>query len=100
MINGLRVVVVMPAFNAEVTLLRTIAEVDRRVVDHIVVVDDASQDRTAVVAVQAGVEVYRHPKNLGYGGNQKSCYQLAIDGGGRMCICCFASPFHPCPFAR
>ena len=86
MINGVSVVVVMPAFNAEVTLLRTIAEVDRRVVDHIVLVDDASRDRTAIVAVQAGVEVYSHPKNLGYGGNQKSCYQLALEGGADIVV--------------
>lgn len=86
MINGLRVVVVMPAFNAEATVLRTIAEVDRRVVDHIILVDDASRDRTAVLAAQSGVEVYVHPENLGYGGNQKSCYRLALDGGADVVV--------------
>lgn len=86
MINGKKIVVVMPAYNAEMTVLRTIAEVDRAVVDHIILVDDASSDATARIAREAGIEVHIHQFNLGYGGNQKTCYRLALQSGADIII--------------
>jgi glycosyltransferase involved in cell wall biosynthesis len=81
MLNGKKIVVVMPAYNAAKTLKHTYDEVMAQgVVDQIVIVDDASQDETARIA--AGLRnatVAVHAKNLGYGGNQKTCYRLAIE---------------------
>ena len=74
-----RVVVVLPAYNAASTLLDTIREIDRSVVDHILLVDDASQDQTADIAENLGLQTIRHPYNRGYGGNQKTCYNAALD---------------------
>ena len=83
-----KVVVVMPAYNAEQTLQRTWDEVMAQgVVDHVVVVDDKSRDAT--VAVARGLPnttVHVHPENRGYGGNQKSCYRLALEAGGDIVI--------------
>jgi len=74
-----KVVVVLPAYNAALTLERTLAEIDRDLVDDIVLVDDASQDDTAELAQRLGIEhVIRHETNRGYGGNQKSCYARAL----------------------
>lgn len=79
MIADKKVVVVLPAYNAALTLQRTLAEVDRELVDEIVLVDDASQDNTVEVARALGVEhVIRHESNRGYGGNQKTCYAKAL----------------------
>ncbi len=80
MILGQRVCVVMPAYNAEATLERTFRELDRAVVDRVLLVDDASADETAAVARRLGIETHLHPKNRGYGGNQKSCYAAALAG--------------------
>ena len=84
MIGGLRVCVVMPAYNAARTLERTVAELDRAVVDRILVVDDASRDATAEVARRLGLELRVHPRNRGYGGNQKTCYAAALAGGEQI----------------
>lgn len=88
MIQGQRVVVVMPAYNAEATLARTHAEIlEQDVVDEIIVVDDASHDDTAQLA--RGLEkvhVHVHPQNRGYGGNQKSCYRLALEAGADIVV--------------
>jgi len=78
-ILGKRVVVVMPAYNAEKTLGQTVSHVDREIVDEIVLVDDHSQDGTAALATQLGLHTIRHERNLGYGGNQKSCYVAALE---------------------
>lgn len=78
MFNGKKVVVVMPAYNASKTLHRTVQEIDRTIVDEIIVVDDCSVDDTAKVAQELGLRVHRHEKNLGYGGNQKTCYREAL----------------------
>ena len=86
MIDGSRVVVVMPAYNAEETLRQTVAEIDRDVVDSIILVDDASSDRTVAVAAELNLLVLRHDRNRGYGGNQKSCYRLALDQGAEIVI--------------
>ncbi|HUL74470.1 MAG TPA: glycosyltransferase family 2 protein [Vicinamibacterales bacterium] len=88
MIDGRRVVVVMPAYNAERTLERTWREVvAQSVVDLIVVVDDASRDAT--LALARGLEkvvVYAHPANLGYGANQKTCYRRALEQGADIVV--------------
>ena len=78
MIGSETVVVVMPAFNAERTLLRTVQEIDRSVVDHIILVDDRSSDKTVALAKELGLIVIEHEENLGYGANQKTCYKAAL----------------------
>lgn len=79
MISGQRVLVVLPAYNAAKTLERTVAELDRSVVDDILLVDDASGDATVEVCRRLGVDVIQHVQNLGYGGNQKTCYKAALE---------------------
>ena len=69
----------MPAYNAETTLVRTVADLDRKIIDEIVLVDDASTDQTATLAHKLGLEPIRHERNLGYGGNQKTCYRRALE---------------------
>ncbi len=88
MIDGKRVVVVMPAYNAEHTLVRTWREVvAHQIVDLVIVVDDASRDAT--LAVARGLErvaVYAHPSNRGYGANQKTCYARALEHGADIVV--------------
>ncbi|HOU98857.1 MAG TPA: glycosyltransferase family 2 protein [Bacteroidales bacterium] len=80
MIRGKKVVVVMPAYNAEKTLRATYAEIPFDIVDEVILVDDASNDNTIHVANSLGIQhIIQHQKNLGYGGNQKSCYQKALE---------------------
>lgn len=79
MIGTDKVIVVMPAYNAEKTLRQTVEAIDRSVVDEIILVDDSSQDHTPKLAHELGLYVHVHEKNRGYGGNQKSCYRLALD---------------------
>jgi glycosyltransferase involved in cell wall biosynthesis len=86
MINSRRVSVVMPAYNAEVTLSRTLAELDRAIIDDVVLVDDCSTDRTVDVARELGLEPVLHESNKGYGGNQKTCYRQAIDSGADIVV--------------
>ena len=83
-----KVVVVMPAYNAGETLLRTYREVVAQdYVDQVVIVDDASTDRTVEIARELpGAIVHRHQRNLGYGGNQKTCYRLALETGADIVI--------------
>ena len=83
-----KVVVVMPAYNAEATLRRTYDEVMAQgVVDHVIVVDDSSRDQTVAVARGLqGVQVLEHPQNMGYGANQKTCYRAALEAGGDIVI--------------
>lgn len=83
-----KVVVVMPAYNAAKTLRQTHAEVlDQGIVDKIILVDDRSRDNTVEVARSLpGVQVYQHEKNTGYGGNQKTCYRLALEAGADIVI--------------
>lgn len=78
----------MPAYNAEKTLIKTYREiVDQKIVDSIILVDDASSDKTVEVARQLEkVQVIKHAKNLGYGANQKTCYKAALDAGGDVII--------------
>jgi len=81
-----RVVVVLPAYNAERTLERTCSEIPRDVVDEIILVDDASHDRTVEVARLLGIPTIVHPKNRGYGANQKTCYQAALERGADIVV--------------
>ena len=68
----------MPAFFAEKTVEKTLNEIPKGYVDEVILVDDASADKTSDIAKKLGVTVYRHPHNLGYGGNQKTCYWEAL----------------------
>ena len=81
-----RVVVVLPAYNAERTLERTCAEIPRDVVDEVILVDDASHDRTVEVARLLGIPAIVHKENRGYGANQKTCYQVALDRGAGIVV--------------
>jgi glycosyltransferase involved in cell wall biosynthesis len=86
MILGKKVVVVLPAYNAGKTLERTVAEIDRSIVDEIVLVDDNSPDNTMQVAANLGLRTIKHEKNLGYGGNQKTCYATALGLGADIVV--------------
>ena len=86
MIHGKRLIVVMPAYNAEATVERTVREIPEGFVDEIILVDDASRDHTAEVAQKLGLHVIRHPRNRGYGGNQKTCYTEALRLGGDVIV--------------
>jgi glycosyltransferase involved in cell wall biosynthesis len=78
MINGAKVCVVLPAFNAAKTLGKTVAGLDRGLVDEVILVDDASTDETREIARELGIRYAFHARNHGYGGNQKTCYALAL----------------------
>jgi glycosyltransferase involved in cell wall biosynthesis len=86
MLHGKRVVVVMPAYNAEQTLRQTFAEVPTDIVDDVVLVDDASRDRTAAVAKELGLRSVVHQRNAGYGANQKTCYREALRLGADVVV--------------
>lgn len=88
MYKNKKVIVVMPAYNAEKTLLMTHKEVlEQGIVDFIIVVDDASQDKTVEIARNLEkTVVFKHQVNLGYGGNQKTCYAKALEEGGDIII--------------
>jgi glycosyltransferase involved in cell wall biosynthesis len=80
MIENKRITVVLPAYNAEKTLEQTYREIPFDIVDHVILVDDSSRDQTLQVAEKLGIHhIIRHEKNLGYGGNQKSCYNKALE---------------------
>jgi glycosyltransferase involved in cell wall biosynthesis len=87
MFNGQKVVVVLPAYNAEKTLEITYREIPFDIVDEVVLVDDASRDHTIEKARELGIRhIVRHEQNKGYGGNQKSCYRKALELGGDIVI--------------
>ena len=87
MLEGKKIIVVMPAYNAEATLRETYAEIPFDIVDEVIVVDDASLDRTSEVAKELGIKhIIKHEQNKGYGGNQKSCYNKALELGGDIII--------------
>ncbi|HYV19906.1 MAG TPA: glycosyltransferase family 2 protein [Verrucomicrobiae bacterium] len=81
-----KVIVVLPAYNAARTLERTCAEIPPGSADEIILVDDASRDDTVAVAQRLGLTVVTHPKNLGYGGNQKTCYRAALERGAGIVV--------------
>ena len=87
MIKGKKLIVVLPAYNAARTLKMTYDEIPFDIVDDVVLVDDCSSDDTVKVGEQIGIKhIIRHEKNTGYGGNQKSCYNKALDLGGDIVI--------------
>ena len=86
MLHDKKVVVVMPAFNAEKTLMATYEDVPKDIVDRIILVDDASSDATAEIAERLGLSVFVHDHNLGYGGNQKTCYKEALKAGADIVV--------------
>ncbi len=87
MINGKRIAVVMPAYNAEKTLEQTYREIPLDIVDEVILVDDHSRDNTSELAQSLGIHhVIRHDYNRGYGGNQKTCYAKALEIGADIVI--------------
>ncbi|HKP68977.1 MAG TPA: glycosyltransferase family 2 protein [Pyrinomonadaceae bacterium] len=86
MLNGKKIVVVMPSYNAARTLARTVEEVPRDIVDEILLVDDASSDETVELANELGLTVFVHEKNFGYGRNQKTCYREALSRGADIIV--------------
>jgi len=86
MIQEKKITVVFPAYNAERTLEKTWSALERTAVDDLILVDDCSQDRTVEIALRLGLHVVRHDRNMGYGANQKSCYQTALDRGADIVI--------------
>jgi glycosyltransferase involved in cell wall biosynthesis len=86
MLNGKRIVVVLPAYNAAKTLEITYREIPFDFVDDVVLVDDASRDDTPEVARRLGITTIVHEQNKGYGGNQKTCYRAALDLGADIVI--------------
>ncbi len=87
MLKNRKIIVVFPAYNAEKTLRNTYNEIPFDIVDEVLLVDDASQDNTIGVAKELGIRhIISHPKNMGYGGNQKSCYKTALEMGADIVI--------------
>ncbi len=86
MLNGKKIIVVLPAYNAAKTLEPTIDELPRDVVDDLILVDDQSKDDTVAVSKKLGIKTVVHPKNRGYGGNQKTCYQTALENGADIVV--------------
>ena len=86
MLNAKKIIVVMPAYNAEKTLEKTYGEIPFDIVDDVILVDDASYDRTPELSRRMGIHTFIHEKNLGYGGNQKSCYRAALNLGADIVI--------------
>jgi glycosyltransferase involved in cell wall biosynthesis len=87
MLNGKKIIVVLPAYNASLTLEKTYKEIPFEIVDDVILVDDASKDNTSELAKQLGIKhIIKHEKNKGYGGNQKTCYNKALELGADIVI--------------
>ena len=86
MLNEKKIVIVMPAYNAALTLDRTYSELPLEIVDEVILVDDGSSDGTVALASNLGLTVFRHKQNLGYGRNQKTCYHEALKRGADIVI--------------
>jgi glycosyltransferase involved in cell wall biosynthesis len=86
MLHQKKIIVVMPAYNASKTLEMTYDEIPHDIVDDVVLVDDASRDDTAVKATELGIHTIIHAENLGYGGNQKTCYREALSKGAEVVV--------------
>ncbi len=86
MLHGKKVIVVMPAYRAEKTLAACHAAIPHEIVDEVLLVDDASDDATVAVADRLGIATHRHAQNRGYGGNQKTCYALALARGADIVV--------------
>jgi glycosyltransferase involved in cell wall biosynthesis len=85
-VRDYKIIAVMPAYNAESTLARTLSDIPPGSVDEVILVDDGSKDRTVQIAREMGLTVIVHEKNLGYGGNQKTCYRQALDHGAQVIV--------------
>jgi glycosyltransferase involved in cell wall biosynthesis len=83
---GQKIVVVLPAYQAEKTLRKTVEAIPREIVDEIILVDDSSSDATAQIGASLGIKTFRHNVNLGYGANQKTCYTEALRAGADVVI--------------
>ena len=86
MINGRRVAVVLPAYNAALTLKQTYDEIPFDIVDDVILTDDASRDDTKEVSRSLGIHTLVHENNRGYGGNQKTCYAAALERGADIVV--------------
>ena len=86
MINDKKVVIIMPAYNAEKTLKQTYDEIYKPFVDEVILVDDNSQDNTKLVSKELNITTIVHKENKGYGGNQKSCYKAALKAGADIVV--------------
>jgi len=86
MINGKRVIVVLPAYNAEKTLMATYEDIPKDIVDDMILVDDGSRDHTVEISKKLGIKTIIHPSNKGYGANQKTCYREALKKNPDMII--------------
>jgi len=84
--KGKRIIAVLPAYNAEKTLERTLADIPAGLFDDIILVDDFSRDNTVALARRLGLKVFVHPENRGYGGNQKTCYREALAAGADVVV--------------
>jgi glycosyltransferase involved in cell wall biosynthesis len=81
-----KVVVVLPAYHAEKTLERTVADIPNEIVDEIILVDDFSTDNTVAIAQKLGLSIFQHEHNEGYGANQKTCYKMALERGADIVV--------------
>ncbi|MFH0731694.1 MAG: glycosyltransferase family 2 protein [Candidatus Omnitrophota bacterium] len=86
MFDGKKIVVIMPAYNAEKTLKRTFDDIPHNIVDKIILTDDGSVDKTAIISENLGITTFVHEKNKGYGANQKTCYKQALLAGADIII--------------
>lgn len=84
--NNKKIIAILPAYNAYKTLQKTIDDISRDWVDEIILVDDCSRDQTVVLAKSLGLKTFCHEKNLGYGGNQKTCYHEALKAGADIVV--------------
>lgn len=81
-----KVIVVMPAYNAVLTIEKTVRDLPEGFADEIILVDDASKDDTVAIAKKLGLTIITHEKNMGYGANQKTCYDMALDHNADIII--------------
>jgi len=81
-----KIIVVMPAYNAEKTLKKTLTDMSPNIADEIILVDDGSHDKTVILAKKLGLKTFVHSQNRGYGGNQKTCYSLALNAGADIVV--------------
>jgi len=86
MLQGKKIVVTMPAFNAEKTVSATVKDLPDNIIDSIILVDDASSDNTIGIAKQLGIKTFLHSDNMGYGRNQKTCYREALKEGADIVV--------------
>ena len=86
MLHGKNICVVLPAYCAEATLQKTHSDIPHDIVDTVILTDDASDDRTVEIAAELGIKTFVHAANLGYGGNQKTCYQQALRSGADIVV--------------